>query len=100
MAGLLAIYCSMHAVRQMSADMTGSCMGIRPVARAVVCMTGGKDSVPDGTVAGVAITLLITSDLVIPKDISSAAACILQDYIRTWALEGVAVEWDPYCRKH
>ena len=63
-------------------------MGIRPVARAAVCMTGGKDSVPDGRVAGVAITLLVTSDLVIPKDISSAAACILQDY--TWALEGVA----------
>ena len=62
-------------------------LGIRPVG-------GGKDSVPDGTVAGVAITLLAT--LIRSGDPQRHQQCSCMH--STWILEGVAVEWDlpPY----
>ena len=48
---------------------------------------GCEEGVPDGIVAGVAVAIPTTANLMVPEDVSCEAT------LR--ALEGAAVEWDP-----
>ena len=71
-------------------------LGIRPVARAAVCIITAWVVAKTASYSGRSCNH--PSRHIRSGDAQRHKQCSCMH--STWALEGVAVEWDPYCRKH